>query len=160
MEDLIAMFFKKSGKKESFTVTHKSQQTTVSINGQEVTMGDAGVDVDMISLLKSQGIDTDAIPEAMLAELASTMNGEVTTGATTLSSDANVKVDCDSCNRTVSFGKGSCMYCGNTLQLSPAKGEIRASNEVDEKFLNSDATANKGTVTKADINYVDRLKDL
>ena len=159
MEDDIAMFFKKKASK-SVSVTHQSQKTFISVNGQEIDVGDGNVDVDIISLLKSQGIDTDMIPEDMLSEIAASLRVADKTSSTAVAGNANVKTECGSCSRSVPFGKGSCFYCGNPLTLPQAADSVQASNEVDAEFLNTDKIETRDGISQSDENFVDRLGDI
>ena len=70
-------------------------------------------DVDPMAVLRSQGINTDLIPDSLLPTIASSfaMNTDES------NDHAKIKVDCGSCNRPVAYGRGKCMYCGKPLEL-------------------------------------------
>jgi len=155
VEDDIAMIFRKTSNK-SVSVTHESKKTVVIVNGKEIDLGENQGDVDLASILKSSGINMDLIPESLLSPISDSL----ATNTVTSSTNSKVKVDCSSCNRTVAYGKGSCFYCGNALMLPQTAKSAQAANETDARYLNTSEVESKDTVTDADINYIDRLKDI
>lgn len=70
-------------------------------------------DIDPLELLRSKGINTDLIPDSLLPTIASSMNMETNDA----SEIARIKVECNTCNRPVAYGRGKCMYCGKPLEL-------------------------------------------
>ena len=155
MENDLAMIFKKNRNK-SVSVTHESKKTVVIVDGKEIDVSGNEQDVDLLSILKSKGVNMDLIPETMLSTISSSLE----TNTVTSNANSKVKVDCSSCNRTVSYGKGNCFYCGNTLVLPRTVESGQTTNEVDARYLNTNEVESKDTVADSDVNYIDRLKDI
>ena len=155
MENDLDMIFKKTSNR-SISVTHESKKTVVVVDGKEIDLGDNQGDLDLVSLLKNQGIDMDLIPESML----STISNSVAKNIVKPNVNSKVKVSCSSCSRMISYGKGSCLYCGSPLVLPQSAKSDQVVNEVDAKYLNTNEIESKDTVADADLNYIDRLKDI
>lgn len=68
---------------------------------------------DPLVILRSNGINTDLIPDSLLPTIASSMNMDTNDA----SEIAKTKVECAACNRPVAYGRGKCMYCGKPLEL-------------------------------------------
>lgn len=140
---------------KDISVTHVSEKTIVTINGKEVSMDNISGNNELMSLLKNNNLDENLISDLMNA---STNNAQVTN--TNSTNNKFTKIECTSCHRTVSFGKGNCMYCGNTLELQTVEQNNKTTNKVDEKYLNTEKISTEKEVSNADLNYIDRLKDI
>ena len=144
---------KKTSNKD-ILITHVSEKTIVTINGKEVSMDNISGDNELMSLLKNNNLDA-----SLISELMSASNNTQVTNAN-LTNNKFKKIECTSCHRTVSFGKGNCMYCGNSLELQAKEQSNKITNKVDEKYLNTEKISTENEVSNADLNYIDRLKDI
>lgn len=140
---------------KDISITKVSERTIVTINGKQVSADGLGADNDLMALLKNNNLDSNMISDILQA----TSDTQQTNSANT-ANNKFTKIDCDSCNRTVSYGKGTCMYCGNNLVLQSTKETSTQGNKVDEKYLNTNEINTEQKETNADLNYIDRLKDI
>ena len=145
------MWWSRKGKRQeksfSFSKSTTTVSTSVSVNGREMELPDGANLNEIKAMLMQAGLDAQAI-ESVVASM-----GQVTTDT-----DAKVqtKVECSACSRTVNFGKGQCMYCGNALKL-PADNDV-ANNSIDAEILQSDPVESEQV--NAETAFINRLKDI
>ena len=139
---------------KDISITHVSEKTVVTINGKEISIDGLGNENELMSLLKNNNLDSNMISQLM--QQATNNNLESNANST---NNKFTKVDCSSCNRAVSYGKGNCMYCGSALTLK-AETASKSTNEVDEKYLNTDKIETSNETTNEEFNFIDRLKDI
>ena len=140
---------------KNISVTHESKKTVVIVNGKKVSLEGIKDNADLISLLNNSNMDSNLISEIMEAVASSGLevNSELP------NHNASEKVECSACNRTVTYAKGACMDCGNTLRL-PNTDKNTVSSEVDKKYLNTKEINTKEETLDSDLIYIDRLKDI
>lgn len=148
------MFFKKKITEKNISITHESTKTIVNIDGKEVDINDLGNNSDLLDLLNNSSLDNDLISE----HFNSSSNTNKNTTIEQSSINAKAKVECSSCNKTVSYARGNCMYCGHKLKLPDSNVNNKTTNEVDSKYLNTDEI--ESNETSVETNYIDRLKDI
>lgn len=144
----------KKTSKKNISITHESKKTIVIVDGEEIDLSDMDGNSNLLELLNNSNLDNDLFSEI----LNSSSNIKQSVPQKENSINAIEKVECSSCNRTVSYAKGSCIYCGHKLKLPESISTNNATNEVDSKYLNTDEI--ESNETNADANYIDRLKDL
>jgi hypothetical protein len=140
--------------KRNVSITHESKKTIVIVDGEEIDLNSMDSNSNLLELLNSSNLDDDLISEML--NLSSNDNKTISQDNNNI--NASVKVECSSCNRTVSYAKGQCIYCGHKLKLMDSNSTNIASNDVDSKYLNTDEIESNETNT--DTNYIDRLKDI
>ncbi|MGI9238365.1 MAG: hypothetical protein ACR2QZ_13265 [Woeseiaceae bacterium] len=139
------------GKERSFSFS-KSTTTvsqSVSVNGRQIEFPDGADLNELAEMLAQSGLD-----QQMIGQILASTGQASHTSASASNENAGIKVDCAACSRTVVFGKGSCMYCGNTLSL-PEKNVART---IDEEILESEPVESENT--SAEAAYLNRLKDI
>ena len=143
---------KKSKEKTfSFSKTTTTVSTSVSVNGKQMEMG-KGVDLsDLETQLKAAGMSEQQVSEALSS--LQTVQKSAQVEAT---SDAQVKVDCVGCSRTVAFGKGNCMYCGSPLHLP--EENLTTAQSIDKEILSGEQTEVEQNTSET--AFINRLKDL
>jgi len=137
------MFFRKK---------RKDNLSQIFSNGSILEAGPGGKarDVDPLAVLRSQGIDTDLIPDSLLPTIASSfaMNTDES------NENAKIKVDCESCKRPVAYGRGKCMYCGKPLELPFS---VRGPDVALEGSATASESDNPALSTGIDFNLGDPL---
>ncbi len=122
--------------------------TSVSVNGKEIELsGDMGLN-EIKAMLAQSGLDADLI-DGVVASM-----GQLPQSSSADAAHAQTKVDCSGCSRTVVFGKGNCMYCGNPLTLPDALAE----KSIDAEILEADSA--ESDQVSAEAAYINRLKDI
>jgi hypothetical protein len=106
------MFFKRS-KRDTLSEVFGNDGIAATPDRDEGEAGKSPPDLDPLEMLRSQGINTDLIPDSLLSTIASSKNMEINNA----SEIAKIKVECETCSRPVAYGRGKCMYCGKPLEL-------------------------------------------
>jgi hypothetical protein len=143
---------KRSDKSFSFTKTTTSYTSSVSVGGKRIDFDSLPDDAAIIAELQEAGLDSDLISQTLDALKSSRVDSRSDNQI-----NAQEKVECQGCKRTVAFAKGSCMYCGTPLELDQ-KSDVETNNPVDAKFLDSDPVEQKSE--EIDEEFIARLKDL
>ena len=140
---------KDKGKEKSFSFSKSTTtvSTSVSVNGRQMELPDGANLNEIKATLMQAGLDADTI-QSVVASM-----GQVSAETETRN---QVKVDCSACGRTVNYGKGQCMYCGNSLSL-PADNTV-ASKSIDAEILESAPTESEQA--SAETAFINRLKDI